>query len=300
MSTETLESARLEIPTAKRLYTSAGELAAPVVGFVESVEEGLSILCYTSAACRWRESDLPVDTYVWLFISKGELSNQVQLKAFYDKREWSAWIDSEENYPVLTVMISRSWMDRFDEHEGNTGAGIFERGLDRLIPVQTSLPYGREMLKDLLQLSVSLFERNLKIKKWVYVLIDSFYDRMSTVALTPTGQEGKKCDEATRLERIVVDLIADFQEAPPTVETLSRLAAMSSTKFKSLFKRRYGMAVYAFYQVQRMRFAKELLVTGQYTVHEVGRRVGYQNMSHFAAAFKKVHGELPGQVLGLK
>jgi AraC-like DNA-binding protein len=39
--------------------------------------------------------------------------------------------------------------------------------------------------------------------------------------------------------------------------------------------------------------AKDMLISGKYTVKEVGYKLGYQNLSNFAKAFKKEYGVLP-------
>jgi AraC-like DNA-binding protein len=45
-----------------------------------------------------------------------------------------------------------------------------------------------------------------------------------------------------------------------------------------------------------MQKARSLLLTGQYTVKEVGLQLGYTNLSNFSLAFKKEFGILPSHV----
>jgi AraC-like DNA-binding protein len=78
---------------------------------------------------------------------------------------------------------------------------------------------------------------------------------------------------------------------------LSRVAAMSPTKLKKLFKAVYGEAIYSFFQKHRMKHAAELLLTKEFTVKEVGSKLGYANLSNFTLAFKKEFNRLPSEFL---
>jgi AraC-like DNA-binding protein len=84
---------------------------------------------------------------------------------------------------------------------------------------------------------------------------------------------------------------------PPNINYLSRISAMSPTKLKTDFKRLYGVPIYEYYQKNRMQRAKNLLLEGKHSIKEVGIKVGYSNLSHFAGSFKKEFGILPSEML---
>ncbi len=86
----------------------------------------------------------------------------------------------------------------------------------------------------------------------------------------------------------------------PTIETLSRMAMMSSTKLKTRFKQTYGMKLYEFYNHHRLQAAKEMLKTGNFSVKQVGVNIGFSNLSNFAKAFKKEFGTLPKEIIKSK
>jgi AraC-like DNA-binding protein len=90
-------------------------------------------------------------------------------------------------------------------------------------------------------------------------------------------------------------LLKKYNEDFPSVETLAKTAYMSESKLKKLFKKAYGMALYEYYQKNRMHKAKELLCSRKHSVSQVGSLLGYQNMSNFSAAFKKEFACLPSQ-----
>ena len=105
-----------------------------------------------------------------------------------------------------------------------------------------------------------------------------------------------KDDEISRLVKVESILVKDYSGAPPTISNLSRTAAMSPTKLKKDFKALYGLPVYEYYQKNRMMRAKQLLLEGRYAIKEVGMMVGYTNLGHFAASFKKEFGILPSEM----
>src|SRR5204863_5073225 len=78
---------------------------------------------------------------------------------------------------------------------------------------------------------------------------------------------------------------------------LSKVATMSPTKLKKDFKAMYGLPIYEYFQKNRMMRAKVLLMEGGYAVKEVGMMVGYSNLGHFAASFKKEFGVLPSEMV---
>jgi AraC-like DNA-binding protein len=103
-------------------------------------------------------------------------------------------------------------------------------------------------------------------------------------------------EEVTRLVRAEANLVKNFGIPAPTIDYLSRLCAMSATKFKNDFKSLYGLPVYEYYQKNRMMYARSLLIQQDYNIKEVGRMCGYANLGHFAAAFKKEFGMLPSEM----
>lgn len=104
-----------------------------------------------------------------------------------------------------------------------------------------------------------------------------------------------KEEEIAQLVKAETLLLEDFSKTPPTINQLSRLCAMSPTKFKNDFKALYGLPVYEYYQQHRMAYARSLIQEDEYAIKEVGIMVGYSNLGHFAAAFKKEYAMLPSE-----
>lgn len=103
-------------------------------------------------------------------------------------------------------------------------------------------------------------------------------------------------DEVKRLMEVESYLVKDLSTPPPPISFLSRVAAMSTTTLKNKFKKLYGKNLYEYFQINRMHKAKVLLMSQKYSVKEIGKLLGYSNLSNFAAAFKKEFKKLPSQL----
>lgn len=139
--------------------------------------------------------------------------------------------------------------------------------------------------------------KELFINNRIMLLIEKFFTKHY---MRLNGKEKEKHLTTEELDRLITvenKLVNGIFEEAPTIEDLAKMAAMSATKLKRSFKSIFGLPVYEYYQKHRMHVAKDILLSGKYTVKQVGQRVGYQNISHFAAAFKKIHGLLPSQML---
>lgn len=104
-------------------------------------------------------------------------------------------------------------------------------------------------------------------------------------------------DDISRLDEIRRALLDGYQEACPPIEEAARKAAMSPTKFKTLFKQIYGHTYYQFYKNVRMHKARELLEQQQMNVSEVGYLLGYNNLGKFTKAFKTVFSVAPSTLV---
>ena len=98
-----------------------------------------------------------------------------------------------------------------------------------------------------------------------------------------------------RLHRARELLLADLAQ-PPTIEQLARASGMNTFALKQGFRNLFGLSVHALHQQERMRLVWSLIESGRMSVTEAGHHVGYTNMSHFGAAFRKSFGVLPGEL----
>jgi AraC-like DNA-binding protein len=70
---------------------------------------------------------------------------------------------------------------------------------------------------------------------------------------------------------------------------------LNDFKLKSGFRETFGTTVFGYVRKLRMDKARSLLEIGDLNVTEAALEAGYCSLGHFAAAFKKRFGTLPGQ-----
>jgi AraC-like DNA-binding protein len=81
-----------------------------------------------------------------------------------------------------------------------------------------------------------------------------------------------------------------------TTEQLSRTAGMNRTKLRSLFKRVNGVTMFEYRQAIIMKNAEEMLRHPNFTIAEIGYRLGYREPSSFSIAYKRFYGHAPGEI----
>ena len=90
------------------------------------------------------------------------------------------------------------------------------------------------------------------------------------------------------------DYIRDHYDQPCSILQLARKAGINQTKLKKGFKELFGTTVFGYVLDIRLEAAKQLLLEEKLFVGEVSDRIGYKHPHHFAAAFRRKFGILPG------
>jgi AraC family transcriptional regulator len=87
-------------------------------------------------------------------------------------------------------------------------------------------------------------------------------------------------------------LLSDLSN-PPTIAEIARNIGVNQCKLKKAFKQHFGKSIYAYFLEKRMSQAMHLLK--EHNVTETAMMLGYSNVSHFSAAFRKNFNVLPRQ-----
>lgn len=107
-------------------------------------------------------------------------------------------------------------------------------------------------------------------------------------------QEMQRSGDA-RIQRVKAHISAHI-DAPMGIESLSRIACLSATQFKSQFKKHTGQTVHAYITAERMSRAHALLTHTDLSIARIAEQCGYQDASAFSRRFQ-VHFSLsPKQV----
>lgn len=138
------------------------------------------------------------------------------------------------------------------------------------------------------------------VQNRILLLLERFFTRIHQKMYNLHFEVKISQDDIDRLKEVERALIKDFSVEPPSIAKLARMAAMSPSKLKNVFKDMYGIPLYQYFQKHRMNKAKAMLLSRRYSVREVGMELGYSNLSNFAKAFKKSFDQLPSDILSNK
>lgn len=126
-----------------------------------------------------------------------------------------------------------------------------------------------------------------KAKEWLSVTLNAYFNK---AASKPISQSDEIAIEN------VANYINDHYALDISQELLEKIAMMSGTKLKSIFKQKYQMSITEYSQRKRMNIAGTLLSTTELEIKDIAKSVGYSSHSRFTALFKKYKGIYPREV----
>jgi len=153
----------------------------------------------------------------------------------------------------------------------------------------------QRLLNEILNTQISHPYREVYIRSRILRILDKLFENLLQRDISDSPERIGEDDFAT-LQKIELILTKSYDQAFPGIEKLSRISLMSESKLKKLFKQSFGMGLYEYYQKNRMHMAKELILSGKYSISEIGTKLGYQNLGNFSTAFRKEFNYLPSQV----
>jgi len=151
----------------------------------------------------------------------------------------------------------------------------------------------RDALFDILAISAEDPVRVMKIESRIMEMLERFFTNLNG-KVKDLKEVNLSNNDIYKMMEIELELINSF-EKPPTIDELASKFSIGASKLKRQFKLVYGLPLYEYFQKYRMQRAKVMLLSGEYSVKEAGYKLGYQNLSNFAHAFKKEFGVLPSK-----
>lgn len=212
--------------------------------------------------------------------------------------DWIFLLKKHTHLRSINILFSKEWLHDFLDKERNIGyvKKYLSLKLATFNYESLNVEYKRLMYEILNCNEHTPFE-SLVVQNRVMLLIERFFSRIF-IKINDTNFDLKVSeDDLQRLVKVEEELVKDYSVPPPGIPKLARMAAMSSSKLKIIFKDIYGLPIYQYFQKHRMNKAKAMLLSQKYTVKEVGLEIGYSNLSNFAKAFKKSFDQLPSDLL---
>jgi AraC-like DNA-binding protein len=133
-------------------------------------------------------------------------------------------------------------------------------------------------------------QRRLFLQEWMRLLVLQIMASLTTAK----AEEPSIGRDSTELDR-VLQAIDMRLEGPIRVEDIARSAGMSERSLQRFFRRQLNRTLRDEIQERRMQRAASLLVLPEWSVAEVGRRVGIDDPGQFSRLFKKRIGLTPRQ-----
>jgi len=93
--------------------------------------------------------------------------------------------------------------------------------------------------------------------------------------------------------KFAAQLIRENIDNPYTIVELARKIGVNQTKLKEGFKTVFGETVFGYLQEIRMNNARHYLTDTSLSIQEISLLSGYQNVSNFSIAFKRIFGYPP-------
>lgn len=212
-------------------------------------------------------------------ISSGDLNSEIRFPAGAEIHFTVVGIDK----PVLKTLLN------LEERNNAATDLIFRKGSSFLFHENMWM----DMQKILSQITLinereplSTLHFKIKIQELIYQLFGKLLKRGNQNQLPLNNSE------VDHLFAIRTAVLADLGTPPRLVE-LAKMANMSQTRMKVLFKQVFGDSIYNYFQTARMEEAAFLLKQSGYSVSEVGYQLGFTNLSHFSRLFKKHYGMTP-------
>lgn len=112
------------------------------------------------------------------------------------------------------------------------------------------------------------------------------------IYFTDAGRSHRDKDEYDKLlpaRRVLDRRFAEDQ----SIAELAALCSMSETHFRRKFAKLFGMSPTEYRLEKRILRAKDLLISGQYSIAETAREVGYSDPNYFARVFRRIVGTSP-------
>lgn len=198
---------------------------------------------------------------------------------------------------TVKVFFSETWLKRY------LGLDDTVDGLQRYLSLKTACfdiePLDAEyllLMEELMNAQKDDPLQNIFLQNRVTLLIERFFTRLAKKMEKWEGGYTISAEDMERFMRVERLLVKDLSAKPPTIEQLARMVTMSATRLKTGFKHMYGTGIYTYYQKMRLQKARELLLSGRYSVKDTAMATGFNDTANFTTAFKKEFNIAPSQL----
>jgi AraC family transcriptional regulator len=131
-----------------------------------------------------------------------------------------------------------------------------------------------------------------------------FLARALAVRLIETASDHPAPPESHRMPvlsarrlRILTEFIESNLDQSLHLADLARIAGLSITLLKTLFRNSTGISVHQYIIRRRVECARSLLATTDMPISEVAAAAGFSHQSHMASTIRRLIGQTPGEIV---
>ena len=291
------------------LPAAAGEGYVKAMAIQPGLSFALANFHFNTDACL-QVKDNEQEGYI-LYVRKLEISDKYvfnigeeRKETEYETYETAFLISSRTDHTLefkkgthvmsLAIYMEEEWVKRnLDETSLTKIREYVSLGLTNYNKEPLPVKY-KKILETMLREDLQLPLDNLFLQTRAFRLLEHFLNAVLTRSEKDITAYISELDMAKliQVEKLLLDkYLCEF----PSIEELARIALMSETKLKKLFKQVFNTGLYEYYQKNRMHQARQLLLSGKHKISEIGTLLGYANLSNFSVAFKKEFGYLPSE-----
>lgn len=211
--------------------------------------------------------------------------------------EWYHLANANTHQRSINIMMTKDWLQRMlgREEGGDTLLNFISLKSPAYHYEQLDVEY-RRILNEMTDPTMNRDFEGLIVQNRVLLVMERFFTRLIKKISDVNVNLKMSAEEIVRLKQVEQALVSDFSILPPAINQLSRIAAMSPSKLKILFKRMYGLPVYQYFQKNRMNKAKAMLLSKKYTLQQVADELGYNSVNDFSKTFQKTFDQLPADI----
>jgi AraC-like DNA-binding protein len=197
----------------------------------------------------------------------------------------------------INIILSKDWLQKMlgREEYGDTILNFISLKNPMYHHEALDIEY-RRLINEMTDIAINKDLEGFIVQNRVMMMMERFFTELYKKIGSVNANIKISAGEIVRLKLVEQALISDFSILPPNLNQLSRIAAMSPSKLKGLFKKMFGLPVYQYYQKNRMNKAKAMLLSKKYSVHQVSAELGYNSVNDFSKTFVKAFDQLPDEI----
>ncbi|PAM93562.1 hypothetical protein B4N84_17295 [Flavobacterium sp. IR1] len=171
---------------------------------------------------------------------------------------------------------------------------IFDPKLNTIVKFTRMSNDSYHLLMDLRSKEIESPTFDLYLKGTIQCLLAEYIERLTIEDIVIDTVNDRDLIEILKSQEY---LLSNLKEPFPSIAYLAKMANMSGSKYKNLFKKITGLTPNAYFFNNKLLESKKLLGRKTLTIAQVSAELNFSNHSYFAAKFKEFFGMSPNHFI---